>query len=101
MLNVLIFVLTALCLFCRFVQYLGLVDHLDLGHIARSIWIIKLWRKEKKVGMRHRFQLYKKLCQLFSSSIFQHKHTWISFDFMHLHIKISLVQVLGEKKNYF
>lgn len=62
----------------------------------------KTVEERKKVSMLHRFQLHQKLCQLLSSfSIFQHKYTWKSFDFMHLHIKIPLVQVLGKKKTIF
>ncbi len=41
------FVLTVFCPFCRFLQYLGLEDHLDLGHIAKSKWIIKLEKRTK------------------------------------------------------
>lgn len=68
MLNSLASVLTVVCLTCTLVQCLGLVDHLDLGHIAKSIWIIKLEKKRRTNQYGHRFQLnQKQLFQLLSS----------------------------------
>lgn len=48
------FILTFVYLICRCEQCLGLVDHQDLGHIARSIWIIKLGqKKDQKSACSH------------------------------------------------
>lgn len=59
MLDSLAFVLTVVCLSCTSLRCLGLVDHLDLGHTAKSIWIIKLEErtKKKKRQYDYRFQL--------------------------------------------
>lgn len=41
-------VLTALCLSCIYVQYLGLTGRLDLGRRAKSIWRAKLEQRKQQ-----------------------------------------------------
>lgn len=60
------FVLTVVCLFCKVLQYLGLMDHLDLGHTAENIWIIKLEKEDQSICM-HIHMYLKQLFQIISS----------------------------------
>lgn len=81
------FVLTFVCPICRYVQCLGLADHLDLGHIARSIWIIKLGgKKQNQYSLR--FQLnWKRLKKCIFSHYCHHRYLNIPHLLFQLFIK--------------